>query len=58
MSRHGDASRFRGVFELTMTSHSGDQKPTIISEKLEDITALHRADIIGESIENQKPYNV
>jgi hypothetical protein len=55
MSGHGDATRFRWVFELPMASHSSDEKPTIISEELEDITNLHSADMIGESIENQKP---
>jgi len=51
-SRNSDATRFRWVFKLTMTSHSGDEKPTIISEELEDITNLHSADMIGESKEN------
>jgi len=46
------------MFELTMTTHNRDQRPTIISEELEDVANLHSPNMIGESIENQKPYNV
>jgi len=46
------------MFELTMTTNSRDQRPTITSEKLKDISNLHSSHMIGESIENQKPYNV
>jgi len=45
------------MFKLTMTTHSCDKKPTIISEEFEDITNLHSSHMIGKSIENQKPYN-
>jgi hypothetical protein len=45
------------MFKLTMTTHSRDERPPIISEKLEDITNLHSFHMIGESIENQKPSN-
>jgi len=52
-----DATRFRRMFKLTMTTHSCDQRPTITSEELEDITNFHSSNMLGESIENQKPYN-
>src|SRR5436190_198350 len=56
MSGHRDATRFRRMFKLTMTTHSCDQRPTIIAEKLEDITNFHSSNLVGESIENQKPF--
>ncbi len=43
------------MFELTMTTHTRDQRPTIISEEREDITNLHISNMIGEWIENRKP---
>jgi hypothetical protein len=46
------------MFKLTMTTRSCDERPTITSEELEDITDFHGSDMIGESTENQKPYNV
>ena len=55
---HCDATRFRRMFELTMTANSGDECPTIISEKLEYITNFHGAHMIGESVDKEKPYNV
>jgi len=45
------------MFKLPVTTNSRDERPTIISEELEDIANLHSSDIIGQSIENQKPYN-
>jgi hypothetical protein len=45
------------MFKLMVTTHSRDERPTIISEELKDITDLHSSIMIGESIENQKPYN-
>jgi hypothetical protein len=58
MSGHRNATRSRRMFELPMTTHSRDERPTIIFEELKDITNLHSSNMIGESIENQKPYNV
>ena len=58
MPGYGNPTRFRGVLELPMATHSCDNRPTIISEKLEHITNFHSSSMIGESIENQKPYNV
>ena len=43
------------MFELTMTARGGDEKPTIISEKLENVTNLQGSQMIGELTENQKP---
>lgn len=54
MPRYRDATRLCRMFELTMTAHGGDKRPTIISEKLENITNLHSSLMIGESTENQK----
>ena len=58
MSGDGDATRFRRMFKLTMTTHSRDERPTITTKELQDITNLHGSNITGDSIENQKPYNV
>jgi len=51
MSGHGDPTRFRWVFELPMTSPGGNEKPAVISEKLEDITNFHGVGMIGDSTE-------
>jgi hypothetical protein len=45
------------MFELTMTANSGDECPSIISEKLEYLTNFHGAYMIGESVDEEKPYN-
>ena len=40
-----------------MTAHSCDQRPAVSSEKLQHVTDLHSGHMIGEPIENLKPYN-
>jgi len=45
------------MFELPVTALSCDENPTIVSQELEDIANFHSVHMIGDLMENQKPYN-